>query len=134
MCSCPIFRSYSPLLNANQAGHIHRFAAESFAFLVRKSKNLPDLFNYILLHVLKTPHVIPGVGMLFAETVRGVQNQFHSCTENVVTVLLGKLAPDAQFDENLEQGQKVSIYTRKNLTSCQQVVFATSCNKLVNKL
>ena len=102
-----LFRSYSPLLSGNQAGHIHRFAAESFAFLVRKSKNLPNLFDYIFLHVLKNAQIVPGVGGLLAETVRGIQNQFHSCTENVVTILLSKLAPDVEFDINLPQGQKV---------------------------
>jgi hypothetical protein len=66
---------------------------------------LPDLFDYIFSHVLKTPQTLPGVGKLFAETVRGIQKQFHSCTENVVTILLSKFAPDVEFD--LDQGSKV---------------------------
>lgn len=92
-----------------QAGHIYRFAAESFAFLVRKSKNLPDLLDDIFLHVLKNPQILPGVGSLFAETMRGIQNQFHSCTENVFTVLLSKLASDADFIERPAQGCKVIV-------------------------
>ena len=97
------FSSYSPLLSRHQAAHIHRFAAESFAFLVRKSKNLPELFDYIFIQLLKSPQLLPGVGSLLAETVRGVQNQFHSCAENVVTILLSKLAPDVLFDSNLDK-------------------------------
>ena len=97
------------MLSGNQAGHIHRFAAESFAFLVRKSKSLPDLFDYIFLHILKDTQILPGVGRLLAETVRGIQNQFHSCTEDVVTILLGKLAPDVEFDNDSHHGQKVRL-------------------------
>ena len=101
------FRSYSPLLTGNRAGHIHRFAAESFAFLIRKSKDLSGIFDHIFIHVLKSPQTLQGVGQLLAETVRGIQNQFHSCTENVITILLSKLAPDSEFDKNLDEGCKV---------------------------
>ena len=94
-------------MTGNRAGHIHRFAAESFAFLIRKSKELPELCDHIFLQVLKNPQILPGVGQLLAETVRGIQNQFHSCTENVITTLLSKLAPDFEFDKNLDDGCKV---------------------------
>ncbi len=70
---------------------------------------MPDLFDYIFMHVLKNTQILPGVGRLLAETVRGIQNQFHSCTENVVTILLTKLAPDVEFDNGSHQGCKVRI-------------------------
>ena len=92
-----IARSYSRLLRGDQAAHIHLFAAESFAFLLRKTKDLSELVDEILINVLENPQLCPGIGRLFAETVKGVQKQFHSCTENVLTTLLSKLEPDCLF-------------------------------------
>ena len=92
-----IIRSYSPLLSGSQAAHIYHFAAESFAFLMRKTKDLSGLVDEIFLTLRENPRLCPGIGRLFAETVRGVRNQFHSCAENVLTTLLDKLEPENPF-------------------------------------
>ena len=98
---------YSPLLNQNQAGYLHQFAAESFSFLLRKTKDLSSLLDHIFEAVIDVPELCKGVGCLLSESVRGVQHQFHSCTERVLRILLDKLKPDECYKSGVNGQDKV---------------------------
>ncbi|CAK9187540.1 unnamed protein product, partial [Ilex paraguariensis] len=60
-----------PLLSSSRPKYINEFAAESFAFVARKE--------------------LVGVARLFFEVIRSVAQQFHSCTEDFLTLLLEEL-------------------------------------------
>ncbi|XP_014674070.1 PREDICTED: small subunit processome component 20 homolog, partial [Priapulus caudatus] len=88
-----IFRIYSPLLSGKQKPHIRRFAAESFAFLMRKVKNPGHLFDTVFNILALHPEYVPGIGHLLFEVIKGIKDQFHSCTSAVLPLLLAKLGP-----------------------------------------
>ncbi|XP_071791922.1 small subunit processome component 20 homolog isoform X2 [Asterias amurensis] len=88
-----VFRFYSPLLSEHQKEHIRNFAAESFAFLMRKVKDHGDLFDMMLQSLEENPDQTTGLGRLLFEMIKSVKKQFHSCTEKVLPILLSKLGP-----------------------------------------
>jgi hypothetical protein len=65
----------APLLGKEyQKPYIQRFAAESFAFLLRKARgnNLTEIINYIIASVYESPSEIycRGLSMLFSEAAK----------------------------------------------------------------
>ncbi|KFM72556.1 Small subunit processome component 20-like protein, partial [Stegodyphus mimosarum] len=78
-----VYRLFSSLLRESNREHIRIFAVESFAFLIRKVQDKEDLFSFIFKELQLKPEHSIGVGQLFFEVVKGVKEQFHSCTENV---------------------------------------------------
>ena len=90
---------YCPLLSENQKLHIQQFAAESFAFLLRKAKNHDSVFDAVLLALESMPDLWQGIGFLLAEMCKGVKKQFHSCTEKLLPHVLRKLGPFQDKEE-----------------------------------
>ncbi|KAF3425764.1 hypothetical protein E2986_10060 [Frieseomelitta varia] len=86
-----VFDLLLPLLADTQPAYVNSFAAESFAFVVRKIKD-KDSFLKTVLHILKSnPDGIPGCGKLLFEVISGVPGQFHSCAEQVLLLYLNAL-------------------------------------------
>ncbi|CAL7939981.1 unnamed protein product [Xylocopa violacea] len=87
-----------PLLADTQPPYINSFAAESFAFVVRKIKD-KDSFLKTVLHILKNnPNGVPGCGKLLFEVISGIPGQFHSCAEQMLLLYFNALC-----DESLNQ-------------------------------
>lgn len=87
-----IYRLYSTLL-AHKKTHIRNFAAESFAFLMRKVPEQNALFNLIFIDLEKNPEKTEGVGQLLFEMCKGVRNMFHSTASKAIHLILQKLGP-----------------------------------------
>ncbi|KOX69407.1 Small subunit processome component 20 like protein [Melipona quadrifasciata] len=86
-----VFDLLLPLLADTQPVYVNSFAAESFAFVVRKIKD-KDSFLKTVLHILKNnPDIIPGCGKLLFEVISGIPGQFHSCAEQVLLLYLNAL-------------------------------------------
>ncbi|XP_051886024.1 small subunit processome component 20 homolog isoform X2 [Pristis pectinata] len=87
-----IYSLYSSLL-CHSKEHIRRFAAESFAFLMRKVPDHSALFNLVFADLKEHRTKTGGVGQLLFEMCKGVQNTFHSCAARVLPIILQKLGP-----------------------------------------
>ncbi|KAM4748821.1 small subunit processome component 20 homolog [Rhinophrynus dorsalis] len=87
-----IYSLYSTLL-AHHKQHIRNFAAESFAFLMRKVSDLSVLFNFMFLDLNEHPEKVQGLGQLLFEMCKGVRNMFHSSGPKAIGVILQKLGP-----------------------------------------
>ncbi|XP_052810287.1 small subunit processome component 20 homolog [Mya arenaria] len=88
-----VYGYFSSLLSQQYKEYVRNFAAESFAFLMRKSKQPSELFDFMFKSLEKEPDTCEGVGRLMFEMMKGVKEQFHSSTTKVFPVLLQKLGP-----------------------------------------
>uniref|UniRef100_A0A4W3ITH8 UTP20 small subunit processome component n=1 Tax=Callorhinchus milii TaxID=7868 RepID=A0A4W3ITH8_CALMI len=87
-----IYSLYSSLLAHNKE-HIRNFAAESFAFLMRKVPDHHALFNCLFMDLEEHSEKAEGMGRLFFEMCKGVRNMFHSCATKVFPIILKKMGP-----------------------------------------
>uniref|UniRef100_UPI00398E4C32 small subunit processome component 20 homolog n=1 Tax=Pristiophorus japonicus TaxID=55135 RepID=UPI00398E4C32 len=87
-----IYSLYSSLLGHNKE-HIRCFAAESFAFLMRKVPDHDALLNFMFADLEQHSEKAEGVGQLLFDMCKGVQNTFHSCAAKVFPIILQKLGP-----------------------------------------
>ncbi|KAM3924125.1 small subunit processome component 20 homolog [Leptodactylus fuscus] len=97
----PEIYSLSSTLLAHQKEHIRNFAAESFAFLMRKVSDLNGLLNCMLLDLKEHPQKADGLGQLLFEMCKGVRNMFHSCANKAMQLLLQKMGPVTEKEESL---------------------------------
>lgn len=89
-----------PLLTDTQPVYINRFAAESFAFIVRKVKD-KDSFLKLMLNILNdNASAASGCGKLLFEVVSGTPGQFHSCAEQMLQLYFNGLQ-DKSVDRKL---------------------------------
>ncbi|KAJ1163535.1 hypothetical protein NDU88_003993 [Pleurodeles waltl] len=95
-----IYRLYSTLL-AHKKTHIRNFAAESFAFLMRKVPEQNALFNLIFNDLEKNPEKTEGVGQLLFEMCKGVRNMFHSTATKAINLIVQKLGPITETEVKL---------------------------------
>ena len=84
-------RYYKQLLLSSQKLHIRQFAAESIAFLIRKIRDKDGILDALFSSVVSDPCLIDGVGILLFETIKGVNQMFHSCAGEIVSLALRKL-------------------------------------------
>lgn len=95
-----VFDLLLPLLADTQPAYVNSFAAESFAFVVRKIKD-KDSFLKTILHILKNnPNAISGCGKLLFEVISGTPGQFHSCAEQMLSLYFNALNNES-FNQNL---------------------------------
>ncbi|XP_075712813.1 small subunit processome component 20 homolog [Rhinoderma darwinii] len=87
-----IYSLYSTLL-AHRKEHIRNFAAESFAFLMRKVSDVNGLFNVMFLDLKEHPQKADGLGQLLFEMCKGVRNMFHSCATKAIQLIVQKMGP-----------------------------------------
>ncbi|XP_056430567.1 small subunit processome component 20 homolog isoform X2 [Hyla sarda] len=95
-----IYSLYSTLL-AHQKEHIRNFAAESFAFLMRKVSDLNGLLNFMFLDLKENPQKADGLGQLLFEMCKGVRNMFHSCATKAMPLILQKMGPVTEKEQSL---------------------------------
>lgn len=86
-----IFKLYVPLLGSQQKKYVRDFAAESFAFLIRKVADKEKLVDMMLTHLEAHPQSTDGIGRLLFEAVKGVKGQTHSCMAVVLPLALNRL-------------------------------------------
>ncbi|CAJ0581453.1 unnamed protein product, partial [Mesorhabditis spiculigera] len=79
---CPLFGS--------QHKYVRRFAAEAFAFLMRKSSAIPKftVFMFEKAQKVQDDRLLDGVAMLIFNAIRGVNGQFYSGTEELLAEML----------------------------------------------
>ncbi|XP_043248533.1 small subunit processome component 20 homolog [Colletes gigas] len=95
-----VFDLLLPLLGDTQPVYINNFAAESFAFVVRKVKDKDSFLKTLLLILKDNSNGVPGCGKLLFEVISGIPGQFHSCAEQMLTSYLIVLN-DESVDQNL---------------------------------
>ncbi|XP_049511319.1 small subunit processome component 20 homolog [Dermacentor silvarum] len=86
-----IFKLYVPLLGSQQKKYVRDFAAESFAFLIRKVSDKEKLVDMMLAYLEANPQSTDGIGRLLFEAVKGVRGQTHSCMTVVLPLALKRL-------------------------------------------
>ncbi|KAK8782799.1 hypothetical protein V5799_015864 [Amblyomma americanum] len=86
-----IFKLYVPLLGSQQKKYVRDFAAESFAFLLRKVADKDKLVAMLLAYLETSPQNTDGIGRLLFEAVKGVKGQTHSCMATVLPLALKHL-------------------------------------------
>lgn len=100
-----------PLLADTQPTYINRFAAESFAFVVRKIRD-KESFVKLVLHILEDNACgIQGCGKLLFEVVAGTPGQFHSCGEQMLPLYFNALR-----DESVDQ--KLAFEVLREIVTC----------------
>ncbi|RNA19607.1 small subunit processome component 20 -like protein [Brachionus plicatilis] len=87
-----VYALYSPLFEESRKFYIRNFAAESFAFLMRKIPDKNELFDFLLTkRLIEHPQEISGIGRLIFEMFKGIKHQFNTCTGPSFQILLTKL-------------------------------------------
>uniref|UniRef100_A0A3Q2XQB0 UTP20 small subunit processome component n=1 Tax=Hippocampus comes TaxID=109280 RepID=A0A3Q2XQB0_HIPCM len=87
-----IYSLYSKLLE-HKKEHIRKFAAESFAFLMRKVPDLDALLSLVFSDLQQNPDKAEGAGQLLFEMCKGVRHMFHSCAATALPAALRKMGP-----------------------------------------
>lgn len=120
-----------PLLADTQPVYINRFAAESFAFVVRKIKD-KDSFLKLILHILEDrkenvkENGILGCGKLLFEVVSGTPGQFHSCSEQMLLLYFNAL-------QNESIDQKLTYEVLREIVTCiLQNIHPQKCDVMWN--
>ncbi|XP_031356227.1 small subunit processome component 20 homolog [Photinus pyralis] len=89
-----VFGSLLPLLSDARPDYINDFAAQSFAFVVRKVKDWPSFLGTLVKVVRSTGQASEGCGKLLFEVIYGVNGQFHSCADAILPFLIQSLESD----------------------------------------
>jgi U3 small nucleolar RNA-associated protein 20 len=70
--------------------YIRSFAAESFAYLLRKIENYQSFLDYLFNRKELNQDELDSLALVFTETCKNVQSTFHSCTKSLLICLLKK--------------------------------------------
>jgi len=120
-----------PLLADTQPVYINRFAAESFAFVVRKIKD-KDSFLKLVLHILEDRNKdakengVSGCAKLLFEVISGTPGQFHSCGEQMLLLYFNALQ-----DESIDQ-KLIYEVLREIITCILQNIHPQKCDIMWN--
>ncbi|RUP48500.1 hypothetical protein BC936DRAFT_144478 [Jimgerdemannia flammicorona] len=98
----------APLLGEHhQKPYIRHFAAEAFAFLIRKArgKDLTTIVHYMLesLRAMPTEEYVEGLAMVFFEAVKQVDNRLHSRGVAIMQVLVQQMIEESVTSESISQ-------------------------------
>jgi hypothetical protein len=86
-----VYDLYSPLFEDTKKIYIKNFAAESFAFLMRKVQDKNRLFAFLFERLQEHENEAYGIAKLIFEMFKGVKRQFNSCTDDGLKALLNRL-------------------------------------------
>ncbi|VDM37787.1 unnamed protein product [Toxocara canis] len=77
-------------LFSSKRGYLRRFAAEAFAFLLRKSNSIGKLTAFLAETAEKegSSSLTDGISQLYFNTVKGVMRQFHSSASQIMTEMI----------------------------------------------
>lgn len=112
-----VYELYSPLFDQSRKQYIRNFAAESFAFIMRKVEDKNELFNFLVTRIENNPHEKEGIGRLIFEMFRGIKQGFNACTKQTWTLGLNYLSKnDYVLDCFTETVKTMAHYTNKQHT------------------
>ncbi|KAK7107774.1 small subunit processome component 20 homolog [Littorina saxatilis] len=94
-----VYGYFSSLLTEDNKEYIQRFAAESFAFLMRKVKDQDALLTFLFKDLKQNPEKTEGLGQLLFEVVKGVKEHFHSISDQMFGLVLMKLGTQSWKEE-----------------------------------
>lgn len=115
-----------PLLSDTQPVYINEFAAEAFAFVVRKVLDKDKFFKSVLCILKDNTDDVSGCGKLFFEVVSGVTGQFHSCSEKMLLIYFNAL-------QDQSVNQRLTYEVLKEIIVCiLQNVHPENCNIMWN--
>ncbi|CAF5024356.1 unnamed protein product, partial [Rotaria sp. Silwood1] len=77
--------------------YIRSFAAESFAYLLRKIENYQTFIDYLFNTIERDENELDSLALVFSETCKNVQSTFHSCTKSLLLCLLNKIIEKPQI-------------------------------------
>lgn len=83
-----VYELYATRLLTDQKDYIQAFAAESFAFVIRKSKSPAELLTIIFDSIQIESSLANGIGHLLFEVMRGVKSQLHSCCKTFLPLIM----------------------------------------------
>ncbi|XP_054720944.1 small subunit processome component 20 homolog [Uloborus diversus] len=131
-----VYRLFSSLLSDTHREHIRVFSVESFAFLIRKVPDKEKLFSFIFQDLEENPKQALGVGQLMFEVVKGVKEQFHSCTESVLKLLFQFLGNEKYSLELIKQVlvQMVNLMARHTSPKYCSIIQKVFCEVIQNLL
>lgn len=86
-----------PLLAESKPPYVNNFAAESFAYVVRKVRDRDSFFRLVLRTLQGKRQAVTGCGRLMFEVISGTTGQLHSCAEPMLELYL-----EAFEDETIE--------------------------------
>ncbi|XP_011495601.1 PREDICTED: small subunit processome component 20 homolog [Ceratosolen solmsi marchali] len=86
-----VFDILVPLLADTYPPYVNNFAAESFAFVVRKVKEKEAFLKLVLQTLEVRRDGVAGCGKLLFHVLSGIAGQFHSCTETILTLYINAL-------------------------------------------
>ncbi|KAH8554731.1 armadillo-type protein [Umbelopsis sp. PMI_123] len=118
---CPTFAMLAPLLGEDnqQKPYIRHFAAESFAFLLRKArgKDLTLIMEYILERVRQKPNeeFVEGVSMLFFECIKQVDHQLHSRGVAIFKELIIHMYREDVDSNSIEENSSYRVLSKTTL-------------------
>lgn len=85
-----LFSSSTTNTHTSNYEYIRSFAAESFAYLLRKIENYQSFVDYLFDRRERDADELESLALVFSETCRNVQSTFHSCTKALLTSLWQK--------------------------------------------
>ncbi|XP_031840626.2 small subunit processome component 20 homolog [Nomia melanderi] len=110
-----------PLLADTQPAYVNNFAAESFAFVVRKVKDKDSFLKTVINILNKNPSGVPGCGKLLFNVIAGIPGQFHSCAEQLLLLYFSALNND-------DINQDLMFKVLKEIVNCfVQNIHAQKC-------
>ncbi|KAG5868691.1 hypothetical protein JTB14_031637 [Gonioctena quinquepunctata] len=98
-----VFKALLPLLSDNKPEYINSFAAESFAFVARKVKDKKTFLNLLIKSVKSEQGGVAGCAKLLFQVIYGIEGQFHSCADTMLSFLLESLSEEKQSQDILFQ-------------------------------
>ena len=106
-----IFDLLLPLLDDSKPHYIQKFAAESFAFVVRKLKDKESFLKLVINSLENKENRIQGCGKLLFEVISGIQGHFHSCINSMLPLYIDAL-------QNPNVNQEILIKVLSQLFKC----------------
>ena len=86
-----LFSSSTTNTSTTNYEYLRSFAAESFAYLLRKIENYQPFIDYLFDWRERDENELESLALVFSETCQNVQSTFHSCTKSLLLCLLKKL-------------------------------------------
>jgi len=131
---CHVFDWYKCLLKEQRKAHIREFAAESFAFLIRKVKCRQEIFQHIFNQVFVDESLCCGVGYLLFHAIKGIKHQFNFNAKSIIDDLFYLLKQSCNNHSEINEHQKILDILLVTWTSSLKFTKPEYSSVLVNPL
>ena len=109
------FRTYKCLLSSEQKRHIQVVAAESFAYLIRKSKDKNTVIEYMFEQLNNGDQFAEGLGYLIYHAIKGVKDQLNFGAEEILKSCLSSLMLDTTNKEQVYKPMdQLTVFSHHN--------------------